>query len=107
MNEISQQEFWLYSLKLNLAITDNERDNELLELIDIAHVNIWTQYYELKLENGRVPELHPWAYDIITKRAVLHLAATYFMNPDVNMQGGSVIDNRMLYRILGGRIKYA
>ncbi|QJR43631.1 hypothetical protein HLA87_02430 [Mycoplasma miroungigenitalium] len=107
MENYSQQAYWLYSLKLNLAITDNERDAELIELIDIAHINIWTQFYELKLENDAIPSSHPWAFDNITKRATLHLAATYFMNPDINMQGSNVIDNRMIYRILGGRVKYA
>ncbi|UWD34059.1 phage head-tail connector protein [Mesomycoplasma molare] len=99
---------WLDQIKINLSIADNQRDEILLDYIEIAHENIWTQYYELKLDDyGQIPKEHPWAYDLKTKLATLHLAAIYFSNPDTTNQAKDVIDERMLYRILGGRISYA
>lgn len=98
---------WLEQLKLNLSIADNNRDDILLDYIEIAHENIWTQYYELELDNeNKVPENHKWAYDLKTKLATLHLAAIYFSNPDINMEATNVVDGRMIYRILGARISY-
>lgn len=97
---------WLYALKLRLAISDDLRDELLLNYIEVAHKNIWTQYYELKLENNEIPD-HNWAWDKTTKLAVLHLAATYFENPDIVLQADKVSDTRMIYRILGGRVSYA
>lgn len=95
-----------FSLKLNLAISDDLRDETLLEYIEVAHKNIWTQYYELKLENDEVPSKHKWAWDRTTKLATLHLATTYFENPDVILQSDKTLDTRMIYRILGNRVNY-
>lgn len=97
---------WLESLKKNLAISDSYRDDILLEYIDVAHRNVWTQYYQLDLVNDLVPDDHDWAYDHVTKLATLHLAATYFSNPDEDKRGSNLIDNRMIYRILGSRVNY-
>ncbi|WGI36486.1 phage head-tail connector protein [Mesomycoplasma lagogenitalium] len=98
---------WLEQLKSNLAIADNERDELLLDYIEIARKNIWTQYYELELnESEEVPELHKWSQDLKTKLATLHLAAIYVSNPDINMETSGLIDSRMIFRILGDRINY-
>ncbi|WP_322912713.1 hypothetical protein [Mycoplasmopsis felis] len=97
---------WLDQLKQNLAIADNLRDNVLLDYIEVARENIWLQYYELDFKNGEIPEDHPWAWDKKTMLATLHLAATYFMNPDITQRGNNIIDERMIYRILGDRVSY-
>ncbi|MCU9934740.1 hypothetical protein NWE61_06735 [Mycoplasmopsis felis] len=81
---------WLDQLKQNLAIADNLRDNVLLDYIEVARENIWLQYYELDFKNGEIPEDHPWAWDKKTMLATLHLAATYFMNPDITQRGNNI-----------------
>ncbi|MFV8477829.1 hypothetical protein [Mycoplasma sp. VS410B] len=98
---------WIQSLKQRLAIVDDYENDTLAEYIAIAHRNIWTQYYQLALENDIVPSDHPWAYDFVTKQGTLHLAALYFSNPTTTTEtNNTVIDQRMLYKILGSRVNY-
>lgn len=105
--ELEHYADWLYSLKRNLAIVDDYRDDDLLEYISIAHRNIWTQYYLFKLlPNGRIPLDHDYSFDIITKRAVLHLAATYFSNPDEDKHAKDLVNSNIIVKLLGARFKY-
>ncbi|MHA3795757.1 hypothetical protein [Mycoplasma sp. VS31B] len=99
---------WVESLKQRLAIADDYSDDTLAEYIAIAHRNVWTQYYQLELNQYEaVPHEHPWAYDFVTKQGTLHLAALYFSNPTTTTETNvTVIDQRMLYKILGSRINY-
>lgn len=95
---------WLFQLKQNLAISDNSRDNILLDYLDIAHQNIWTQYLKLPLEKFNWD--HPLSFDKRVKLATIHLAASYFTNPDDTKQGQNVIDKRMIFRLLGELMNY-
>ncbi|TDV23501.1 gp6-like head-tail connector protein [Mycoplasmopsis mustelae] len=97
---------WLQQLKQNLAIADDSRDDLLLDYIEIARENIWKQYYELETDENGIPDEHPWSWDLKTKLATLHLAALYVSNPDTNNIANSVIDSRMIFKILGDRIPY-
>ena len=98
---------WLPTLKLRLSISDSLRDQILLEYLKIAHVNLWQNYYELPLDiNNEVPTSHPWSDDSKTKLAVIHLAVTYYSNPDINLEATNVRDDRMVIRIIGGRMVY-
>lgn len=94
---------WLNDLKLRLAISDNVRNPLLLEYLQIALENIWTQYYGFQLP---VDFTHEWISDKATKLATLHLAVTLFNNPDINLEAQNVRDDRMLMRILGSRMRY-
>ena len=98
---------WIYDLKLMLSIADTIRDAFLTDYVEIAHKNIWTNYYRLELdEKGEIPTTHVWAFDKQTKMATLHLAVTLFSNPDINLEGKDVKDDRMIQRIVGSRIGY-
>ncbi|WLP85289.1 phage head-tail connector protein [Mycoplasma seminis] len=99
---------WLETLKTRLAISGNYQDEILVEYIAIAHRNIWTQYYNLELdEHNIVPAENEWAYDFVTKQGTLHLAALYFSNPtETTETKNTIVDQRMLYKILGNRVFY-
>ena len=98
---------WLPTFKLLISIADVVRDAVLLDYLEIAHKNIWTNYYRLPLaEDGSIPLLHAWSKDTMTKMAVLHLAVTLFSNPDINLEAKDVKDDRMIQRIVGSRIGY-
>lgn len=98
---------WLPLLKMRLSIADNFRDTILIDYLEIAHKNLWKNYYELKLDlDGNVPESHIWSKDTITKMATLHLAVTYFSNPDINLEATNVKDDRMVIRLIGSRMVY-
>lgn len=97
---------WLPTLKLRLSLADNYRDTLLLEYLKIAHRNLWINYYEKELVNDEVPLSEKWATDEITKMATIHLAVTYFSNPDENLEATNVKDDRMVIRIIGHRMVY-
>jgi len=98
---------WLADLKLRLSIADTIRDNILLEYLQIAHINIWKDYYRLSLNPAEeIPMENPWAQDSKTKMATLHLAVTFFSNPDINLEARDVKDDRMIQRIIGSRMGY-
>ncbi|MBT1315979.1 hypothetical protein [Mycoplasmopsis bovis] len=97
---------WLNSFKNHLRIYDDLQDEALFEYLQIARKNIWTQFYNFKLINGDIDITHPWANDLITKRATFHLAATYVVNPDIFAKGSQIIDDKNIYRILGDRVSY-
>ena len=99
---------WLPSLKTQLAISelDTSRDDTLLSYLEIAHKNIWECFYRLNDFNSLNAIHHDWFSDAPTKLATLHLAATYFTNPDENVEAQNVVDNRMVMRLLGSRMNY-
>ena len=104
---ISIYNLWLPTLKLRLSISDNLRDQILLDYLRIAHRNLFNNYYEIPftVENALI-EKHIWYDDEVTKMAVIHLAVTYFSNPDENMEATNVKDDRMVIRIIGNRMVY-
>lgn len=98
---------WLPTLKLRLSISDPYRDQILTDYLKIAHTNLWQNYYELELDqNNQIPETHEWSSDTITKMAVIHLAVTYYSNPDINLEATNVKDDKMVIRIIGSRMVY-
>lgn len=102
-DQFTQLTDWLRDYKLALAISDTLRDSVLWTYLELAREAIWTQYYGFELP---VDEFHDWARDSKTKMATIHLAVTYFSNPDINLEARDVKDSRMIFRILGSRTNY-
>lgn len=98
---------WLPDFKQRLAISDNYRDNLLIDYLYEAHKMLWDVYYELNLNTFDVDgAMHPWYSDTTTKLAVFHLAVTLYENPDENIQAQNVKDDRVVIRIIRSRMKY-
>ncbi|CAT05195.1 Uncharacterised protein [Mesomycoplasma conjunctivae] len=99
---------WLIDFKYRNAIGTNLLDSIIIDYIEIARVNVWTQYYQLPLKelSGRyfIDDNHEWAWDLKTKMATLHLAATYHNNPDSMNKDAD--PNKMIIDILGDRVKF-
>ncbi|MBN0919428.1 phage head-tail connector protein [Mycoplasma gypis] len=99
---------WAQDAKISLAIIDEFRDTLLREYIEIAHRNILTQYCGYKLAVNEIPNLEdPVAFCLQVKQATIHLAATFLENPDITLQNAQgIVDKRMIYRILGDKVRY-
>lgn len=98
---------WLFDFKKQNAISFDFKDEIILDYLELARKQIWTLYYGLKLEeNQLIPDEHPWAWDLQTKWATIHLAATLHNNPDSNLElRPSSLKNAVLLKLVGDRLK--
>lgn len=97
---------WLELFKLQINRPYDDKDDLYLMYLENATYYVFTQYLETPREKLQEIKLHRLHQQIL--HAILNVATTYEQNPEINMVNdfGTVVDQKMLYRILGGFTEY-
>lgn len=95
---------FLNEVKRHLRILHNSDDELIKNEIEVAILNIWTQY--MLKEEADLPKTTN-ELDPRVKLAVKHLGATYRMNPDDHLESKYIAYNKdLIQNILGSQMGY-